>query len=252
MRPDLAHGVGSEVAVNRLAGTAPSASGDDEQWAPLSDLMAALMLIFMFIAILPMRDVVESDEKDRVMCSEIWSSLDRKFRHEFDDWDVMLLDDLTIRFRNPELLFTFGTADLKPRFQGILRSFWPDYIDIIKGHAETDIVKEIQIEGHTSSEWNGPLEGAYIGNMKLSQDRAISTLQFVLDLPLESGLNDWAKPFITANGLSFSKVVRDQSSGKEDFERSKRVEFRLITTACQRAGIYDRASDLEKAHANPH
>lgn len=218
----------------------PAASDEDGHWAPLSDLMAALMLIFMFIAILPRIDVVQSD----VQCSNIYERLEDEFEDEFKDWDVELRPDLTIRFRNPELLFKFGKAELTPRFRGILASFWPRYLLISKAHAETDTVQEIQIEGHTSSEWVGSPEDAYIGNMKLSQDRARSTLQFVLELPLAIGLHDWAKPIITASGLSSSKTLAlPDDPDKEDFEASKRVEFRLITIACQRAGVYGRTNE---------
>ena len=223
-------------------GSAGSGTGDDEQWAPLSDLMTALMLTFMIIAILLMQDITREGIEDAADCARIQASLKREFAEDFEDWEVEILPDgLTIRFSHRELLFTFGTADLKPRFQGILRDFWPRYLDVTRKHerTETDIVKEIQIEGHTSTEWNGAWGDAYMGNMKLSVDRAMSTLQFVLDDPRASDLNDWAERLITANGLSFSKLVRDELSGNENTERSRRVEFRLITGACERAGAYD-------------
>lgn len=59
-----------------------------------------------------------------------------------------------------------------------------------------------------------------------------------MDLPLAPSLHEWAKPLITANGLSSSKLVLN-SFGREDAARSRRVEFRLITAACQKAGVYE-------------
>ena len=38
------------------------------------------------------------------------------------------------------------------------------------------------------------------------------------------------KDFITANGLSFSRYIRD-SKGQEDKAASRRVEFRILTNA---------------------
>lgn len=215
-------------------------SGDDEQWAPLSDLMAALMLIFMFIAILFVRTIVQAEETFKAECDKILASFRSEFGGDFKKWDVDLLEDLTIRFRNPEILFESGQTDVRPRFQAILESFFPRYLSIVKSHAQTDEVREIRIEGHTSSVWVGAdsSSDAYFKNMALSQGRTRSILQFVMDLPLSSGHRDWAKPLITANGLSSSKLMLDPF-GREDAARSRRVEFRLITAACQKAGVYE-------------
>ena len=215
-------------------------AGDDEQWAPLSDLMAALMLIFMFIAILFVRTIVQAEETFKAECDKILASFRGEFGGDFEKWDVDLLEDLTIRFRNPEILFESGQTDVRPRFQAILESFFPRYLSIVKSHAQTDEVREIRIEGHTSSVWVGAdsPSDAYFKNMVLSQGRTRSILQFVMDLPLSSEHRDWAKPLITANGLSSSKLILD-SFGREDAARSRRVEFRLITAACQKAGVYE-------------
>lgn len=217
-----------------------SAVGDDEQWAPLSDLMAALMLIFMFIAILFVRTIVQAEETYKAECDKILTSFKTEFESDFRRWDVDLLSDLTIRFRNPDILFESGRADVHPHFQAILESFFPRYLSITKHSAQTDEVREIRIEGHTSSAWVGAEspDDAYFKNMALSQDRTRSILQFVMNLPLASSLHDWAKPLITANGLSSSKLVLN-SLGREDAARSRRVEFRLITAACQKAGVYE-------------
>ena len=217
-----------------------SAVGDDEQWAPLSDLMAALMLIFMFIAILFVRTIVQSEETYKAECDKILMSFKTEFGRDFKKWDVDLLHDLTIRFRNPDILFESGRADVRPHFQAILQSFFPRYLSITKRHAQTDEVREIRIEGHTSSAWVGAEspDDAYFKNMALSQGRTRSILQFVMDLPLAPSLHEWAKPLITANGLSSSKLVLN-SFGREDAARSRRVEFRLITAACQKAGVYE-------------
>lgn len=217
-------------------------AGDDEQWAPLSDLMAALMLIFMFIAIVFARTIVQEEETYKAECDKILTSFKAEFGNDFEKWDVDLLDDLTIRFRNPDILFESGRADVRPHYQDILQSFFPRYLSITNNHAKTDEVREIRIEGHTSSAWFGESEDdAYFKNMALSQDRTRSILRFVMALPLESSLKAWAQPLITANGLSSSKLVLN-SLGREDAARSRRVEFRLITAACQKAGVYEPAN----------
>jgi outer membrane protein OmpA-like peptidoglycan-associated protein len=44
---------------------------------------------------------------------------------------------------------------------------------------------------------------------------------------------DWLKQYLTANGLSSAKVIRDEQ-GNEDKERSRRVEFKVRTDADSR------------------
>lgn len=213
--------------------------GVDEQWAPMSDLMAALMLIFMFVAIIFVRTVVDEQAVQGEECENMFQILATEFSEDFEEWDVQLLKDLTIRFRNPEILFAQGEDTIQPRFREILRDFVPRYINILKSDRYRREVREIRIEGHTSSEWTGNHSAieAYFNNMELSQSRTRAILQLVLQLPVSSENSEWLRPLITANGLSSSKLILDRN-GNEDRRRSRRVEFRLMTTACQMAGVY--------------
>ena len=83
---------------------------DSEQWAPVSDLMAALMLIFMFVSIIFIRTVVTEESVYKEECDKLHQELMTEFDGDFAAWDVELLEDLTIRFRSPEVLF--GPAGL--------------------------------------------------------------------------------------------------------------------------------------------
>lgn len=199
------------------------------------------MLIFMFIAIIFIREVVEAEEAQREECDKIYQVLRAEFGRDFDNWNVELLEDLTIRFRNPEVLFESGKADIRPRFAAILRDFFPRYMKIIRSKQHRDDIREIRIEGHTSSVWKGAHDqnDAYFRNMDLSQKRTREILRFVLQLPESREYAEWAKAHITANGLSSSQVILD-ASGKEDYRRSRRVEFRLMTASCRKAGMYDK------------
>ena len=210
----------------------------DEQWAPMSDLMAALMLIFMFVAIIFVRTVVDGEGVHKEECAKMFRILATEFSGDFENWDVELLEDLTIRFRNPEILFAQGRDIVSPRFRDILEDFFPRYVEILRSKQFLDQIREVRIEGHTSSEWNGsssPTQG-YFKNMELSQDRTRAILHLVLQSKIAREDSRWLRPLITANGLSSSKPILDRR-GNEDRRRSRRVEFRLMTTACQMAGI---------------
>ena len=210
---------------------------NDTQWAPVSDLMAVLMLIFMFIAIVFARTVVEERSTYQEECDKIYRVLDSEFSEDFVVWDVELREDLTIRFHDPEVLFLVGSDEIRPYFRDILSNFFPRYMREIDRFRKD--VRDIRIEGHTSSEYGGePLERAYFLNMELSQSRTREILRYALELPEAGNYAGWARPLITANGLSSSKLMTFPD-GQEDQVRSRRVDFRLMTSSCQKAGVYE-------------
>ncbi|MBX2897899.1 MAG: hypothetical protein KF763_20825 [Cyclobacteriaceae bacterium] len=121
---------------------------------------------------------------------------------------------------------------IKPKFQQILNDFFPRYIKRLAKYKED--IEEIRIEGHTSSDWrtNVSPDLAYFYNMQLSQDRTRSVLEYSLSLQSIFDNRDWVRKYLTANGLSSSKLI--MIDGKEDKERSRRVEFRVRTNAEKR------------------
>ena len=218
-----------------LVESPPRQADDGEQWMPVSDLMAVLMLIFIFIAVIFIRDVWSGEESARIECDKIYNALNDRFADDFEKWDVEFLKkDLTIRFRNPEILFESDKDKIRPRFERVLGDFFPSYIETVRPY-KTDIV-EFRIDGHTSSEYKGAIDptDAYIKNMRLSQDRSGAVLRYVLGLPGIETDSDWVRPNITANGWSSSRLIYDGEI--EDKQLSRRVEFRLLAASCQKAG----------------
>lgn len=217
-----------------------AAVGEESHWIPLTDLMTGLMVIFLLIAVSYMMQV-ESDAariKDvAIAYSEIKDALFEDLHHEFQAdlprWKAQLIkSDLTIRFSEPEVLFATGSSELKPEFQAILQDFFPRYMKILTSRKYRDSISEVRIEGHTSSDWNGVANAAdaYFLNMELSQARTRSTLAYVLNLPADRNEVEWLRKYVTANGLSSSRLITD-ARGVEDVARSRRVEFRVRTDA---------------------
>jgi outer membrane protein OmpA-like peptidoglycan-associated protein len=138
------------------------------------------------------------------------------------------LEDSTVRFKAPDVLFASGSAELRPRFQEILLEFFPRYIRILHSEKYRDSILEVRIEGHTSSSWLAPVPPfeKYILNMKLSQERTRTTLAYVMQIPAITDKLLWLYERTTANGLSYSKRLLNPD-GSENFARSQRVEFRV-------------------------
>ena len=116
-----------------LVESPPRQADDGEQWMPVSDLMAVLMLIFIFIAVIFIRDVWSGEESARIECDKIYNALNDRFADDFEKWDVEFLKkDLTIRFRNPEILFESDKDKIRPRFERVLGDFFPSYIETVR------------------------------------------------------------------------------------------------------------------------
>jgi|ERR1700737_3896851 len=224
---------------NILAPTVLS-SHQEAQWISLSDLMTGLMMLFMLIAVAFMLKVQADEAKTKHLAEqysqirqELYDDLYAEFKDDLPVWNAVFTKDLILTFRGPEVLFDTGKADLKPRFKQILQDFFPRYVKIITLLKYKNSIQEIRIEGHTSSDWSGATgtEEAYFQNMELSQGRTRSTLRFLLKLPDVQKDIGWLRSNVTANGLSSSHLIFKPDGTSEDADRSKRVEFRILTDA---------------------
>ena len=211
----------------------------EEHWIPLSDLMTGLMMIFMLISVISMAQVEASRNKIRGVAQDytstrqdLYQQLQTTFAPDLARWHAKLDPDLTLRFDQPSVLFDTGKAALKDNFKRTLSEFFPRYVTIISDPKFRNTIKEIRIEGHTSSTWNGALtpDDAYFRNMELSQSRTRTTLQYVLLLPDVAAQKAWLTQKLTANGLSSSQTLKNPD-GTENTEASQRVEFKIRTDA---------------------
>jgi outer membrane protein OmpA-like peptidoglycan-associated protein len=235
-----------------------SAHLQEEHWIPLSDLMTGLMMVFMLIAIMFMVKVEDSAKIETARAvvatvdannikgiasiynltkEELYRDLHNEFKDNFVNWNASLDQDLSIRFSEkpfpaPRILFASESSELPDPFKRILDDFFPRYVKILSSEKYKNIIEEIRIEGHTSSQWKEAktAKDAYFLNMALSQARTRATLQYLLDLPKVADQEEWLRANVTANGLSSSKVRR-KDDGSEDKEGSQRVEFRVRTNA---------------------
>lgn len=211
---------------------------DSEHWVSMSDLMAGLMMVFLFISVAFMRYVqIERDKIKEVAVAyqssqvALYEALEKEFVADLPKWDAEIdKTTLEVRFKSPEVLFDTGDITLKPNFQLILADFFPRYLKVLQGFS--DDITEVRIEGHTSSVWNGAKspEEAYFHNMELSQGRTRSVLQYVYSLPVVTESKPWIKNSFAAVGFSSSHPVYNDN-GVEDESRSRRVSFRVITNS---------------------
>ena len=227
------------AAVTRILGKSRAGGeGEGAHWLSVSDLMAGLMMVFLFIAIALMRSAfIERDQIREIAVAyqqnqvAIYEALVKEFERDLRRWDAAIdQKTLSFEFRSPDVLFAPGATAIRPRFQQMLQDFFPRYLETLRGFKTS--VNEIRVEGHTSSDWAGvPSETeAYFLNMTLSQGRTRSVLRYVYDLPEIEQDRDWVKQTFAAVGFSSSRLILD-GAGQEDPERSRRVTFRVVTNA---------------------
>ena len=215
--------------------------GGRQQWMSVSDLMAGLMMVFMFIAIVFMLQAQREQATVRQLAltyqeyqERLYEALLEEFENDLDSWGAELLDDNTIRFNEPDILFSRSSSEINDLFRAILSDFFPRYVALLYSDQFRDNIDEIRLEGHTSSLWqqSSQVEDSYIGNARLSQERSLSVLDYIFRLDSISQNREWLTTNIRANGLSYSQRIMIDNT--EDYERSRRVEFKVMTKSEER------------------
>ena len=233
----------------------------EDYWISVSDLMAGLMILFLFIAISYM--VKTQKENDMYIYIEqeyelaqnaIYDALILEFKDDLEEWNAVIdKENLSFIFLSPDVLFKSGESVLQQKYKDILGDFFPRYIvsldkvfyqidypdpttkTMITNNVKAkDNIAAIRIEGHANI--NAPKvyitkNQKFLYNMKLSSDRSQSVLTYVLALDLNDQ-KPWVRDNVRAVGFSSSKPVF--TDDKYDFERSKRVEFRIVLDAQER------------------
>jgi outer membrane protein OmpA-like peptidoglycan-associated protein len=225
-----------------------SGTKKESHWIPLADLMTVLMVIFLFMSISYMALVEKRQKQQNQIFKDyeeskvaLYNELKETFKSDFAKWNLKLDNDLSIKFTNPQVLFDEGSSDITPYFQSILTDFLPKYLSVVLQDKYKDKIAEIRIEGHTNTKPIGITNDPYIDNMKLSQDRARNVLAFLRTLncfnDLQQSEKDRLQYWLTANGLSYGRSVdKDykitfESKQPIDNDKSRRVEFRIVTTS---------------------
>lgn len=211
---------------------------EENQWMSASDLMAGLMMVFLLVAIALMRtSLLERDKIKEIAVAfqedqvAIYDALIEEFETDIERWGAEIdRETLTFTFNSPDVLFQNSEKRVSNRYKLLLKDFFPRYLSVLDRFKPS--ITEVRLEGHTSSVWTGSNNEteAYFSNMELSQHRTRSVLEYIYQIPLIENHQEWVKEHVAAVGFSSSKPVFNRD-GFEDYERSRRVAFRVITNA---------------------
>lgn len=201
----------------------------------IGDAMSALLLIIILVMMNALSTLQEESDKSNQFeqkRKELYRSLYTEFQSDFErlHLEVDTVNGV-IQFSSPDVLFTQGQAQVKQEFKDILSEFYPRYLDVLTEPAFKPFIREIRVEGHTSSEWTSKTistERAYLNNLVLSQERSFEVLQYLLKLPDRSSSELWFRDKAAAMGYSSSKLIFKPDGLEEDKSRSRRVSFRAL------------------------
>lgn len=232
-------------------------------WQSYSDLMSALLLMFVLIMmailikstndyqkkleeqqqaqaqIIAQNEELERQSKEMQKQQEILKDQEEKI-NQLIGIKAQIIEELSEAFKNTDLivtidnktgsiafassvLFDYNDATIKETGMEFLNKFLPIYFNAILSDEFKDYISEIIIEGYTDN------VGSYIYNLELSQQRAFSVSKYCLENPNLFGNNEdflYMQSILTTNGKSMSNLIYD-SNGNVDTEASRRVEFKF-------------------------
>lgn len=133
-----------------------------------------------------------------------------------------------------EMLFAVGENTLSDQGEAYLDRFLPVYLSVLLSDDFSSYIAEIIIEGHTDSSGKAGYD-AYLYNMQLSQQRALSVTNYVLrrgymtdNLNLTQAEQSLLRTLVTASGRSFSALIlNDDGTENKDASRRVEIKFRL-------------------------
>ncbi len=217
-------------------------SSSHEFWQSYSDMMAALLLMFVLIMAFTLAQSLRTFEEQRKVLEERQQMIDLQQEQigKLIGVKSEIINELSLAFKDSDLnikidpqtgaitldssiLFALGSSNLSKEGQEFVKEFFPQYISALLSEEYKDYIAEIIIEGHTDT------KGTFMFNLALSQDRAYEVAKYCLDerktvLPPEQ-LDDLRK-IITANGRSYSNPIYNED-GTINADESRRVEIKF-------------------------
>ncbi len=227
-----------------------------DYWQSYSDMMAALLLMFILIMVSSLlQSYISYEEKIQAQIEQqaIVDAQQLALEEQQELMDLQqqqideligvkmeIIQELRDTFQNSNLtididaqtgaismdsniLFALNSAVISSDGLEFLDDFLPLYISVLMDDMYFEYVSEIIIEGHTDT------NGTYMYNLNLSQQRAYSVASYCLDdsnqlLP-DSQL-DSLRSIMTANGKSYSNPIYAED-GTVDAAASRRVDIKF-------------------------
>lgn len=196
-------------------------------WTTMADLLLGLAIIFMTLFVLAMTGFTQQSLEQKKQQIEVNKELIENLKKANIDAQV---DPMTGDIKISDLeLFEVSSYNLSPKGKAYLDKLVPIYINTIFSKEElVDQIENIIIQGHTDSQSYSGIKNPdeqYMRNMNLSLQRANSVADYVFHTSYDKKYSDKLKSMLVVEGKSYSEPIL--VNGKEDYNKSRRVEMRL-------------------------
>ena len=214
-------------------------AADNIFWTTMADLMLGLAIIFMTLFVFAMTGFTQETIKLQESQMKATEELAAKLKEAKIDAEI---DRLTgnVKISNLEL-FELNSYTLSDKGKAYLDKFIPIYLDTIYSkEILRDNIADIVIQGHADSQSFASLktkDEQYAKNMELSLLRANSVAQYaLLKTNYDKTNSEKLRKMLVVEGKSFSDpIIVD---GKEDYNKSRRVELKLRVKARNFAQVF--------------
>lgn len=197
-------------------------------WVTMTDLLLGLAMVFMTLFVLVMTGYTQQKMQQQSYQSDIAKELIKNLQAQNIDAQV---DKMTGQVKISDLeLFDLNSWELSPKGKQYLSKFIPIYVNTIFSNKKlSDKIINVIIEGHTDSQTYAGVsskEEQFAKNMDLSLKRANAVEDYMFLTGYNRNFTDNLVKTLTVTGKSYSEPVL--VDGKEDFNKSRRVELKLI------------------------
>lgn len=194
----------------------------------ISDIMSALLLIFILLLSSVLLEMTEQKEKNEYTLSMVSEqekakrSIISELSGELDEFDLEVDAKTGIVRIKESLLFEYGKYDITERGEVFLKTFIPKYASILLNKKEIEEqIGNIIIEGHTDN------IGSYNYNLNLSLMRAFSVANYIYSQEFEDfEFSELFQKKLSANGRSYINPLVENDSD-EHRQQNRRVEFKF-------------------------
>lgn len=197
-------------------------------WVTMTDLLLGLAVVFMTLFILAMVGFTQNKIQQQATQSEIAKELISNIKEQKIDATI---DKLTGQVKISDLeLFDLNSWELSGRGKKYLDKFIPVYVNTIFSNPKLyNKISNVVIQGHTDSQTFKSIstrEEQFTKNMDLSTKRANAVAEYIFKTNYNKKYTDGLIKTLMVEGKSFTEPV--VINGKEDYNKSRRVELKLI------------------------
>lgn len=204
-------------------------SGSEENifWVTMADLLLGLAIIFITLFVLAMTGFSQQNIQQQKVKMEVTEKIVEELKKNDIDVDI---DKMTgdIKISDVEL-FELNSYVLSNNGKKLLNKLAPIYINSIFADKKlSDQIQYIIIQGHTDSQTFAGITSKneqFLKNMELSTKRANAVTEYIFKTNYNKSYTEDFRKLVVVEGRSYNDPVL--INGKEDFDKSRRVELKL-------------------------